>query len=283
MIRRFLPRHRAARAAEAAQQAQAAALAAREAQKAALRARSGNCGLRNAADREAWVHAALAQIPNGATLLDAGAGEGRYRKACAHLNYVAQDFNQYDGSGNGDGLQTGSWESTPLDIVSDITAIPRPDASFDAILCSEVLEHVPEPIAALRELARLLKPGGTLVLTAPFASFTHFAPYFFQSGLSRYFYEHWFAKLGLTLQRLDHNGNWFEYLAQELRRLPQAAQDHASVTLQDDDLERIDHVLACVAACSKADHDSHHFAAYGLHLIATRDNTPLPPLQATSP
>ena len=39
----------------------------------------------------------------------------------------------------------------------DITAIPHPDDSFDAILCIHVLEHVPDDRAAMRELARVLK------------------------------------------------------------------------------------------------------------------------------
>src|SRR5674476_1266665 len=67
-----------------------------------------------------------------------------------------------------EGLQTKGWDTTRIDLVSDITAIPAPDASFDAILCSEVLEHVPEPTHALDEFTRLLKPGGVLILTAPF-------------------------------------------------------------------------------------------------------------------
>jgi len=64
-----------------------------------------------------------------------------------------------------------------VDVISDITSIPLPDASFDACLCTEVLEHLPHPIEALRELARLLRPGGRLILTAPFCSLTHFSPH----------------------------------------------------------------------------------------------------------
>ena len=66
-----------------------------------------------------------------------------------------------------EGLQSDGWYTTRIDLFSDITAIPAPDASFDAILCSEVLEHVPEPTHALNEYARLLKPGGGIILTAP--------------------------------------------------------------------------------------------------------------------
>ncbi len=81
------------------------------------------------------------------------------------------------------------WDNTKLDIVSDITSIPLPDASVDAIMCTEVFEHIPDPIAAVKEFGRLVKPGGYLLITAPFASLTHFAPYHFASGLSRFFYE----------------------------------------------------------------------------------------------
>ncbi|MRR36812.1 SAM-dependent methyltransferase, partial [bacterium] len=146
-------------------------------------------GTHNESTREDWLEQALREIPAGSRILDAGAGELRYRKFCCHLEYVSQDFAQYDGRGDTVGLHSGSWDQTKLDIVSDITAIPEPDGSFDAILCVEVLEHLPDPLAALREFARLLRSGGQLVVTAPFCSLTHLAPYFFSTGFSRYFYE----------------------------------------------------------------------------------------------
>jgi SAM-dependent methyltransferase len=49
----------------------------------------------------------------------------------------------------------------------DATALDFSDASLDAILCLDVLEHVPDFLAALREFARVLKPGGALLLTVP--------------------------------------------------------------------------------------------------------------------
>ena len=102
---------------------------------------------------------------------------------------MSQDFAQYDGKGDGMGMHKGGWDQSNLDIISDITAIPEPDASFDAIMCVEVFEHLPEPIKAIQEFARLLKPGGLLILTAPFCSLTHLAPYHFYTGFNRYFYE----------------------------------------------------------------------------------------------
>jgi SAM-dependent methyltransferase len=49
----------------------------------------------------------------------------------------------------------------------DITAIPHPDASFDAILCSHVLEHVRDDRVAMSELHRVLRPGGWAVIQSP--------------------------------------------------------------------------------------------------------------------
>lgn len=49
----------------------------------------------------------------------------------------------------------------------DVTAIPLPDANFDLIVCSHVLEHVPDDRAALRELRRVLRPGGLAILQQP--------------------------------------------------------------------------------------------------------------------
>jgi malonyl-CoA O-methyltransferase len=50
-------------------------------------------------------------------------------------------------------------------IAADATALPIRTASADLVLCTLTLGHVPNPIAALRELSRILEPGGTLLLT----------------------------------------------------------------------------------------------------------------------
>ncbi|MFN7752496.1 MAG: class I SAM-dependent methyltransferase [Pseudomonadota bacterium] len=172
--------------------------------------------------REAWLARVLGALPAGARLLDAGAGELRNRRHCGHLEYVSQDFCQYGGSEVGApsaGLQNSRWDTSRIDLVSDITAIPAPDSSFDAVLCSEVLEHVPEPGRALDEFARLLRPGGVLILTAPFASLVHMAPYHYCSGFSSYWYEHHLPARGFAIRELTANGDWYAFLRQELTRL----------------------------------------------------------------
>jgi SAM-dependent methyltransferase len=183
-------------------------------------------GTKNAATRDAWVAEMLAALPSGGRLLDAGAGECQYKKHCSHLKYVAQDNAVYDGKGDA-GLQTGRWDFSQIDIVCDILDIPEPDASFDAVLCTEVLEHLPDPIRALDEMARLLRPGGTFIITAPFWSLTHFAPFHYATGFNRYYYEFHLGRLGFDVVDMTPNGNFFECVGQELRRVADMSQRFA--------------------------------------------------------
>jgi SAM-dependent methyltransferase len=52
-------------------------------------------------------------------------------------------------------------------VTADATRLPFPDGSFDAIIVAEMLEHIPNDTAALKEIARVLRPGGTLAVTVP--------------------------------------------------------------------------------------------------------------------
>ncbi len=58
-------------------------------------------------------------------------------------------------------------ESPRAEVKADITALPFEADAFDLILCSHVLEHVPDDDAAMRELARVLAPGGLAVIQSP--------------------------------------------------------------------------------------------------------------------
>lgn len=227
-------------------------------------------GTTNESARHAWVRDQLASLPPGARLLDAGAGMQRYRPDCDHLDYVAQDFAAYDGKGDGKGGQVAAWKHDGLDIVSDITAIPEADASFDAVLCTEVFEHVPDPIGALRELARLLRPGGLLILTAPFVSNTHYSPYHFCTGFSRYFYEKHLAELGMVVECVEPNGSFFAVLAQELRRVTWVADRYCG--RRPGPLLRFASKLTLIGLERLARHDrgSDEYLSFGLHVVARR-------------
>jgi ubiquinone/menaquinone biosynthesis C-methylase UbiE len=176
--------------------------------------------LSNEAGRHAWMRAKIHALPTGLKVLDIGAGEQPYRSDAAHLDYVAQDFNEYQGEGNHKGWQTGTWDTHAVEIVSDILKMPVPSGSFDAAFCTEVFEHIPDPIAALDEINRVLKPGGTLLLTAPFMSATHFAPYHFCTGYNKYFYLDNLPKHGFTITEIKANGNYFGYLVSFLSMFP---------------------------------------------------------------
>ncbi len=65
-----------------------------------------------------------------------------------------------------------------VDICHDLTQpLPLEDQSFDTVLLSDVLEHLPEPLALLKEIRRILKPGGKLLLNVPFFYGLHEVPH----------------------------------------------------------------------------------------------------------
>lgn len=229
----------------------------------------GKVGRQNDEKRESWVRSQLGNLPDGMTILDAGAGELRYKKYCEHLKYISQDFAQYDGSGDGTGLQMGNWDQSNIDIISDITSIPLGDESVDAILCVEVLEHIPEPILALKEFSRLLKSAGILILAAPFNSLTHFAPYHFSTGFNKYFYEKHLFDYNFEILKIETNGNYFEYIAQELRRLPEITKRYSGKNLV---LSRIfiKLLLFILGRLSRKDNGSDELLCYGYHILAKK-------------
>ena len=141
-----------------------------------------------------WVARMLRKQKKGLKIIDVGAGECQYKKYCSHLKYKSQDFNKYDPRKEKAGLQMPSWNNQSIDIVCDITKIPVKKSSFDIVLCTEVLEHLLCPEEAIKEISRITKKGGKLILTAPFCSLTHFAPYHYSTGFNRYYYNEVFKK-----------------------------------------------------------------------------------------
>jgi SAM-dependent methyltransferase len=170
----------------------------------------------NAANREAWVAFVASGVPAGARVLDLGAGTCQYRKYFGHCSYTTQDFAAY--SGTSSGLMRDEFAYGQIDIVSDAADIPVPDGSFDVVLCTEVLEHVYEPVRVVREAARILTPGGYLFLSAPLGSGLHQEPYHFYGGFTPHFYRRTLAELGLDDVSIEPNGGFFRHLLQELHR-----------------------------------------------------------------
>jgi ubiquinone/menaquinone biosynthesis C-methylase UbiE len=175
-----------------------------------------------------WVSKILAKQKKGLKIIDVGAGERQYRKYCSHLRYTSQDINQYDPQKEKIGLQMTSWDNRSIDIISDISKIPVKKASYDIVLCTEVLEHVINPENPIKEMSRITKKDGKLILTAPFCSLTHFAPYHYATGFNRFFYFEVLKKYGYKILEISPNGNYFSYMQQEVLRVPQVVQKYIS-------------------------------------------------------
>jgi ubiquinone/menaquinone biosynthesis C-methylase UbiE len=166
------------------------------------------------------------------------------------------------------GLQTQSWDNSRLDIISDIINIPEPDSSFDALMCIEVFEHLPAPIDAIKEFSRLIKKNGELLITAPFCSLTHFAPYHFYSGFNRYFYEKHLVENGFDIEEITPNGSYFEYIAQELQfRLPNS---YSHIVLNSIQKNAIYEVLMLLNDMHKSDKGSSELLCFGYHVKARK-------------
>ena len=167
--------------------------------------------------RDAWIAARAATVEPGALLIDVGAGTGRYRHLFRHCRYVALDFAQYEGTASGPLREEFRYAS--LDCIADVAALPLRSGCADALLCTEVLEHVREPVRALAELLRILRKDGRLLLTAPLASALHQEPHHYYGGFTPHFYRHFVPRLGGEVVALQANQGFFHHLAQEVHRL----------------------------------------------------------------
>lgn len=101
-------------------------------------------------------------------VLDVGAGQAPWRELLAHADYVGTDVE----SAGEFGMQR-----TAGIVYYDGKRLPFEDACIDHVLCSEVLEHVPDAAALMSEIARVLRPGGTLVMTIPWSARLHHLPH----------------------------------------------------------------------------------------------------------
>lgn len=229
-------------------------------------------GLNNKLSREDWVSTQLLKIPENETIIDVGAGELKYKKFCSHLIYQSQDLGEYDGKGDGNGIQLGEWDTDSIDIYSDITSIPVRDNEYDNVLCSEVLEHVPYPTEAFEELVRILKIGGKLIITVPFNSLTHFAPFHYYTGYSSYLFEKWAEDFGLEILELSTNGNYFEYLAQELRYMLDVNSKYSNIKvgIKEKIAQRI--LLSFLKKASLKGEKSSELLSYGVQFVAIKSN-----------
>lgn len=174
--------------------------------------------------RDAWVASTLKNLKassKSSSLLDVGAGLSPYKKSALDLEYEysSHDFGGYSPSSSEkvSGLHSATWDYPKHDFICDILALPD-SAHADVILCTEVLEHVPDPIRVFEKLSKMANPGGYLVFTVPFCSLMHQAPYWFQAGLSPFWFEYWAKEFGIEIVELTVNGDYIDLMSQEIGR-----------------------------------------------------------------
>ena len=175
--------------------------------------------LNNEYQRSEWIQRQLQLLPPGSRILDAGCGRQPYRAFCRHLAYYAQDFGRYEM----DEKESLTAAKRPyvygrIDYTGNIWEIDEQDAFFDAILCTEVFEHIPYPNRALAEFARLLKGGGRLILTVPSNALRHMDPFFYYSGFTDRFLTLALAETGFHDVNIVPEGSYHAWLMVEEAR-----------------------------------------------------------------
>lgn len=166
----------------------------------------------NQVERDRWVAEQAARLAPGSRVLDIGAGSCPYRALFSHCDYRTQDFKGLQG----EQLRSGAYGG--IDYVCDATCIPVDAATFDAVICTEMIEHVPYPAEVIEEFSRILRPGGVLLLTAPLGSGIHQEPYHFYGGFTPYWYDKFLRDTGFERIQIEANGGSFKFFGQESLR-----------------------------------------------------------------
>lgn len=135
-------------------------------------------------------------------ILDVGAGKyDRYSDLFSKTKYVKTDNKPDFGA----------------DIVADAQNLPLSDESFDSVVSTQTLEHLPDPRKAVMEFYRVLKKGGYCLATAPFFNDLHEEPHDYWR-FTNFALEKIFTEVGFKVVELDRSGGFFTTLAQLIIR-----------------------------------------------------------------
>lgn len=138
------------------------------------------------------------------TLLDFGCGEKPYQSLFTNVSkYIGLD---YENPGH-------SHKNEHIDVFYNGENIPFGDEYFDSALCSEVFEHLFNLELSLSELHRVLKPGGTLLVTCPFVWEEHELPHDY-ARYTTFALNHLFERHGFQVLEYQKKGNFIQAIAQ---------------------------------------------------------------------
>lgn len=131
-------------------------------------------------------------------ILDIGSGKSdRYSYLFNKSKYITLDNNS----------------NFKTDLMADAQNIPLPDESFDSIISTQTLEHLPEPAKAIKEFYRLLKKDSYCLVTVPFFNELHDEPYDFWR-FTKFSLEKIFKDSGFKIITLEQRGGFFTTICQ---------------------------------------------------------------------
>ena len=223
----------------------------------------------NEGSRINYVESKIAEILSsrpGSNFLDLGAGLSPFRNFIEAKGgmYFSQDFSSNVPSVEEVGLQNTDWNYPTHDYVCDITEF-TPKVAFDNLICTEVLEHVADPIAVLRKISEVVKPNGRIIITVPLLSLVHQAPHFYSSGLSTFWFKKWAPTFGLQINEIIISGNFADLLDQEILRgltqLPRFYRNRFFLAIKD---------LFILSVRKYADQHVLQSGGFGIFLFATK-------------
>lgn len=197
--------------------------------------------VQNPQRRDDWIKSKIKSLSSPASLprrkaLDLSAGGKPYEST-----FISNGFQYFSSEFEGNAIVTDRIHrfdeknmttlSATHDFIGKSIVNPAiPSNHFDVVINTEVLEHLPEPLLAVREMARVVKEGGDVIITAPFTSGTHQLPFHFSSGYSREWYRHAAALYGLKVVEIVSQGDCYELMAQEIGRMWTCGLNPAEVT-----------------------------------------------------
>lgn len=129
-------------------------------------------------------------------ILDVGSGYSPFKKYIKNGNVISVDSNS---------------DVNP-DIVGSIYSLPFKDNTFDGIICTDVLEHLEDPVIGVKEMKRVLKVNGYIYITVPMLWCLHYEPKdFFR--FTKYGITYILEKEGFKIEKVIPVGKIFSYLA----------------------------------------------------------------------